>query len=76
MASVSTVVSSNQLWLKSRVVEYTPEAYRQDDLNLFAQRFSPDLYGVSPVMAAIDGGMLAQYVGPGLTRSLTLHQVH
>ncbi|KAF8835707.1 subtilisin-like protein, partial [Paxillus ammoniavirescens] len=39
-------------------VEYTPQSYRQDDLNLFARNFSSDLYGVSPTMVSIDGGMV------------------
>ncbi|KIK97958.1 hypothetical protein PAXRUDRAFT_135153 [Paxillus rubicundulus Ve08.2h10] len=39
------------------IVEYTPQSYRQDDLNLFARNFSADLYGVSPTMVSIDGGM-------------------
>ncbi|KAG9312226.1 peptidase S8/S53 domain-containing protein [Chiua virens] len=41
------------------IVEYTPQAYRQDDLNLFANQFSSDLYGVSPNMVSIDGGALS-----------------
>ncbi|KIJ66050.1 hypothetical protein HYDPIDRAFT_87640 [Hydnomerulius pinastri MD-312] len=39
------------------IVEYTPQSYRQDDLNLFAQNFSTGLDGVSPKMVSIDGGM-------------------
>lgn len=57
MVLVSTVMSSNELCLKLRVAEYTPQSYRQDDLNMFAQNFSSDLFGVSPVMYSIDGGM-------------------
>ncbi|KAH0829078.1 putative tripeptidyl-peptidase I [Lanmaoa asiatica] len=41
----------------TRVVEYTPQSFRQDDLNMFARNFSSDLYGISPVMKSIDGGM-------------------
>ncbi|EGO00782.1 hypothetical protein SERLA73DRAFT_71753 [Serpula lacrymans var. lacrymans S7.3] len=38
------------------IVEYTPEAYLQTDINLFAMNFSEGLYGVSPYMVSIDGG--------------------
>ncbi|KAG9312229.1 peptidase S8/S53 domain-containing protein [Chiua virens] len=41
------------------IVEYSPQLYRQDDLNLFASKFSPDLNGVSPNMVSIDGGALS-----------------
>ncbi|KAH7883306.1 peptidase S8/S53 domain-containing protein [Phlebopus sp. FC_14] len=41
------------------IVEYTPQSYRQDDLNLFAKNFSTGLYGVSPQMVSIDGGALS-----------------
>ncbi|KAG8220430.1 peptidase S8/S53 domain-containing protein [Butyriboletus roseoflavus] len=41
------------------IVEYTPESFRQDDLNIFAKNFSSDLYGVSPTMVSIDGGALS-----------------
>ncbi|KAG9312225.1 peptidase S8/S53 domain-containing protein [Chiua virens] len=40
------------------IVEYSPQAYRQEDLNLFANKFSPDLYGISPNLVSIDGGSL------------------
>jgi tripeptidyl-peptidase-1 len=61
MVLVSTVMSSNEHCLKLRVVEYTPQSYHQEDLNLFAQSFSSDLCGVSPVMTSIDGGMHAGF---------------
>ncbi|EIW80513.1 subtilisin-like protein [Coniophora puteana RWD-64-598 SS2] len=38
------------------IVEYTPEAYLQTDLDMFATNFSTDLYGVAPYMVSIDGG--------------------
>ena len=57
MVLVSTIMSLNELRLTRGIVEYTPQSYRQDDLNLFAQNFSSDLYGVSPVMVSIDGGV-------------------
>jgi len=44
------------------IVEYTPQSYHQEDLDLFAQSFSSDLCGVSPVMTSIDGGVLSTNV--------------
>ncbi|KAI9568885.1 peptidase S8/S53 domain-containing protein [Boletus coccyginus] len=41
------------------IVEYTPQSYLQDDLNMFARNFSSDLYGKSPVLVSIDGGVLS-----------------
>ncbi|EGO00781.1 hypothetical protein SERLA73DRAFT_167028 [Serpula lacrymans var. lacrymans S7.3] len=38
------------------VVEYTPQAYLQSDLQLFAQNYSQDLIGKEPYMVSIDGG--------------------
>ncbi|KDQ54112.1 hypothetical protein JAAARDRAFT_60885 [Jaapia argillacea MUCL 33604] len=38
------------------IVEYTPQAYLQTDLNMFFANFSPSLYGTSPKMVSIDGG--------------------
>ncbi|KAF9243183.1 peptidase S8/S53 domain-containing protein [Melanogaster broomeanus] len=38
------------------IVEYTPEAYLQTDLNMFAMNFSQGLYGKAPYMVSIDGG--------------------
>jgi hypothetical protein len=40
------------------VVEYTPQAYIQSDLNLFFNSYSPAQVGTSPVLASIDGGKL------------------
>ncbi|KAF9243178.1 peptidase S8/S53 domain-containing protein [Melanogaster broomeanus] len=38
------------------IVEYTPQAYLQSDLDMFASNFSKDLVGVSPEVVSIDGG--------------------
>ncbi|KIJ66024.1 hypothetical protein HYDPIDRAFT_87864 [Hydnomerulius pinastri MD-312] len=38
------------------IVEYTPEAYLQTDINMFAMNFSQGLYGKAPYMVSIDGG--------------------
>jgi len=38
------------------IVEYTPNAYLQSDLDVFFGNFSPSLYGMSPYMVSIDGG--------------------
>ncbi|KAH0829140.1 peptidase S8/S53 domain-containing protein [Lanmaoa asiatica] len=38
------------------IVEYTPQAYLQTDLDIFFGNFSPTLYGRSPYMVSIDGG--------------------
>ncbi|OAX42805.1 hypothetical protein K503DRAFT_766419 [Rhizopogon vinicolor AM-OR11-026] len=38
------------------VVEYTPQAYLQTDLQMFAMNFSTDLIGKEPYMVSIDGG--------------------
>ncbi|KAG0699462.1 peptidase S8/S53 domain-containing protein [Suillus ampliporus] len=40
------------------IVEYTPQAYIQSDLDMFAKNFSTGLEGVSPTMVSIDGGFL------------------
>ncbi|KAG9312126.1 hypothetical protein JVU11DRAFT_7414 [Chiua virens] len=37
------------------IVEYTPQAYLQSDLDMFFGNFSPSLYGRSPHMISIDG---------------------
>ncbi|KAI0126324.1 peptidase S8/S53 domain-containing protein [Xylariales sp. AK1849] len=38
------------------IVEYSPQAYLQDDLNSFFSSFAPDLVGKSPILDSIDGG--------------------
>ncbi|KAG2137293.1 peptidase S8/S53 domain-containing protein [Suillus cothurnatus] len=38
------------------IVEYTPQAYLQTDLQMFAMNFSTDLIGKEPIMVSIDGG--------------------
>ncbi|KAH0829150.1 peptidase S8/S53 domain-containing protein [Lanmaoa asiatica] len=38
------------------VVEYTPQAYLQSDLQMFAQNYSTDLIGKEPYLVLIDGG--------------------
>ncbi|KIJ15541.1 hypothetical protein PAXINDRAFT_99416 [Paxillus involutus ATCC 200175] len=38
------------------IVEYTPQAYVQSDLNIFATNFSQGLVGVAPQVVSIDGG--------------------
>ncbi|KAJ7669260.1 subtilisin-like protein [Mycena polygramma] len=40
------------------VVEYSPQAYRGDDLDMFAKNFSTSLVGARPVLQAIDGGVV------------------
>ncbi|KAH7883232.1 peptidase S8/S53 domain-containing protein [Phlebopus sp. FC_14] len=46
------------------IVEYTPQAYLQTDLNMFAMNFSSGLYGKAPNMVSIDGGYAqTQYQG-------------
>lgn len=75
MASVSTITSLDQLSLMLRVVEYTPQSYLQDDLNMFARNFSSDLCGKSPVLVSIDGGMYARSRAVW-SRSLVLHKVY
>ena len=37
-------------------VEYTPQAYLQSDLQMFAQNYSTDLIGKEPYLVSIDGG--------------------
>ncbi|KAF8217807.1 peptidase S8/S53 domain-containing protein [Mycena galopus ATCC 62051] len=41
------------------IVEYTPQAYRPADLDMFAKNFTSDLVGVRPVLKSIDGGAFA-----------------
>ena len=36
--------------------EYTPQAYLQSDLQMFAQNYSTDLIGKEPYLVSIDGG--------------------
>ncbi|KAH7913546.1 peptidase S8/S53 domain-containing protein [Hygrophoropsis aurantiaca] len=38
------------------IVEYTPHAYHQKDLDMFAKTLSPKLVGKSPKQISIDGG--------------------
>lgn len=40
------------------IVEYTPQTYLQSDLDMFANRFSTGLEGVSPTLVSIDGGSI------------------
>jgi tripeptidyl-peptidase-1 len=40
------------------IVEYTPQAYLQSDLQKFSQQYAPDLNGKSPVLVSIDGGVV------------------
>ena len=37
-------------------MEFTPQAYLQSDLDIFARNFSTGLEGVSPKLVSIDGG--------------------
>ncbi|KAH7923647.1 subtilisin-like protein [Leucogyrophana mollusca] len=39
------------------IVQYTPQAYIQSDLDSFARKFSTGLEGKPPVMVSIDGGV-------------------
>ncbi|KAF9228449.1 subtilisin-like protein [Gyrodon lividus] len=46
------------------IVEYTPQAYLQSDLDMFAGNFSEGLVGVAPEMVSIDGGYAqTEYTG-------------
>ncbi|EPQ51643.1 subtilisin-like protein [Gloeophyllum trabeum ATCC 11539] len=48
------------------IVEYTPQAYLQTDLNMFFGNFSPNLVGKSPAMVSVDGGYAqTEYTGFG-----------
>jgi tripeptidyl-peptidase-1 len=47
---------SQFMFLTHREVEYTPGAYLQPDLDMFAKNFSTGLEGVSPILASIAGG--------------------
>ncbi|KAI9829111.1 MAG: hypothetical protein M1832_000134 [Thelocarpon impressellum] len=40
------------------IVEYTPQAYVQSDLDLFFKNFSSGLVGTSPKLASINGGVV------------------
>ncbi|KAJ7098373.1 peptidase S8/S53 domain-containing protein [Mycena epipterygia] len=54
---VPTAASKNSLG----IVEYTPQAYRPADLDMFATNFSsigPSLKGARPILQAVDGGVV------------------
>lgn len=38
-------------------MEYTPQAFLQNDLNLFFANYSPALVGHTPIFNSIDGGV-------------------
>ncbi|KAK7026073.1 hypothetical protein VNI00_015719 [Paramarasmius palmivorus] len=38
------------------IVEYTPQAYLQEDLDLFFRAYTKDLVGLTPILQSIDGG--------------------
>lgn len=40
------------------IVEYTPEAYLPEDLDLYFETFFPELVGQRPIFDSIDGGVL------------------
>ncbi|KAL9112021.1 MAG: hypothetical protein Q9227_003641 [Pyrenula ochraceoflavens] len=40
------------------IVEYTPQAYLPNDLDLFFANFSPKIVGTRPIFDSIDGGVL------------------
>lgn len=40
------------------IVEYTPQAYRPSDLDMFFANYSPKLVGDRPIFDSIDGGFL------------------
>jgi tripeptidyl-peptidase-1 len=40
------------------VVEYTPQAYVQSDLDMFYKNFTPSLVGTAPKLVSIDGGVV------------------
>lgn len=44
------------LILIDHAVEYTPQAYLQTDLQMFAMNYSTDLIGKEPYLVSIDGG--------------------
>lgn len=61
------------------IVEYTPQAYRPADLDMFAKNFSSlglSLVGARPVLQAVDGGAyFAAFVGHlGIKKSLGVVQ--
>ena len=43
------------------IVEYTPQAYLQGDLDLFFANFTPQLVGKSPILNSIDGGVVQTF---------------
>ncbi|KDR74659.1 hypothetical protein GALMADRAFT_123401 [Galerina marginata CBS 339.88] len=45
------------------IVEYTPQAYNQSDLDLFNKQYSKDLVGKSPKLVSIDGGVVQTIQG-------------
>lgn len=49
------------------IVEYTPEAFLQSDLDLFFKKYQPEAEGEAPVVDYIDGGY--EYTGYNLTTS-------
>ena len=50
---------SHKYTYSSRLVEYTPQAYLQSDLDMFNRNFSQSLVGASPTLVSIDGGWLS-----------------
>ncbi|KZT04012.1 subtilisin-like protein [Laetiporus sulphureus 93-53] len=47
------------------IVEYTPQGYIADDLDMFFANFSPSQVGERPILDSIDGGVLSNYGGFG-----------
>ncbi|KAH0586015.1 hypothetical protein H2248_007292 [Termitomyces sp. 'cryptogamus'] len=43
------------------IVEFTPQAFLQEDLNLFFRNFSPSLVGVTPKTVLIDGAIVQTF---------------
>ena len=50
------IVHSTPIIDSPALVEYTPQAYLQSDLNLFNRNFSKHLVGESPNLVSIAGG--------------------
>lgn len=49
--------------LRSRAVEYTPEAYLDQDMDWFFGNYSPSQVGQRPALVSIDGGWLLRNFG-------------
>jgi tripeptidyl-peptidase-1 len=62
--------------LINRTVEYTPQAYLQTDLQMFAMNYSTDLIGKEPYMVSIDGGDWLQHLSLSKIMNTFLQGTH